>query len=467
MVFSSLSFIFVFLPIVLLCLNLAKNNTRAYNFILTASSVYFYFVGEKGFVLVLLASSVIDYTIGSKIHSSLDDPKKAKFYLKFSIFANLSFLFLFKYSDFFVDQINQMLRVTGSAYQFPLPQIHLPLGISFFTFQTLSYSIDVYRRKVPASHNFPQFMMYVTMFPQLVAGPIVRYIHVIDQLGKKQFQLAVGVERFVIGLAKKVIIADAAAFYADLFFNSNPANLVGPNASVGAWAGAIAYTIQIYFDFSGYSDMAIGLGKILGFTFPENFRHPYTSLSLQDFWRRWHISLSTWFRDYVYIPLGGNRLGPGRTYANQIIVFFLCGLWHGASWNFIAWGLYHGLVMSAEKLCGKQEQVFKFKPLSRIYTILIVMIGWVYFRAVDIHHANAYIGKMFSFDSLNFSALQELPREFYVVCLMGAVFSSPHAYETLMRQKDRTRYVVLSVLFLTSVSLLSVQSFSPFIYFRF
>jgi alginate O-acetyltransferase complex protein AlgI len=425
--------------------------------------MYFYFVGEKEYVLVLAGSAVVDYTIGSKIHANLHDKAKALFYLKFSIVANLGFLFLFKYADFFVEQVNNISSLVGHPTHFPLPHMHLPLGISFFTFQTLSYSIDVYRRKVPASHNFPEFLMYVTMFPQLVAGPIVRYIHVIDQLGKKQFALYEGVERFVIGLAKKVIIADSAAYYADLFFNANPNHISG----AGAWAGALAYTVQIYFDFSGYSDMAIGLGRILGFRFPENFNHPYRAVSLQDFWRRWHISLSTWFRDYLYIPLGGNRKGPVRAYINQIIVFLLCGLWHGASWNFVFWGMYHGLIMSAEKFFKVEGGLFKYSFINRLLTIFIVLIGWVYFRALDMNHANIYLSHMFNMKVIDVVDFMALPTDFFYVLILGFIFSSATPF-LLFAQKSRGfRTIALVILFVVCIGLLSVQSFSPFIYFRF
>ncbi len=238
----------------------------------------------------------------------------------------------------------------------------------------MSYSIDVYRGEIKASRSFRDFLMYVSLFPQLVAGPIVRYSQVQYQIENKKYQISSGLERFILGLAKKILIADSASFYADLMFDADPSQLT----LVAAWVGIIAYTIQIYFDFSGYSDMAIGLGRIIGFQFPENFQHPYTATSIQDFWRKWHISLSTWFRDYLYIPLGGNRLGKARTYLNQMIVFALCGLWHGASWNFLVWGLFHGGMLTFEKKFSIRKTFLGKVLLARIYTMILVMIGWVF-----------------------------------------------------------------------------------------
>jgi alginate O-acetyltransferase complex protein AlgI len=462
MIFSSYEFLFVFLPIALFLLNLCRNRPSLFNFATTLLSLYFYARGEKYYVLILIISSLIDYYVGAKIEHSPTHQNKKK-YLKLSIISNLLILIVFKYTDFIIDQINSLASITGISLKIPLTHIPLPLGISFFTFQSMSYSIDVYRGEVKASRSFRDFLMYVSMFPQLVAGPIVRYIDVEAQIQNKKFNIISGIERFIIGLAKKVLIADLASFYADLFFGAPAQNLT----LIAAWLGIIAYTVQIYFDFSGYSDMAIGLGRIIGFDFPENFNHPYSAKSIQDFWRRWHISLSTWFRDYLYIPLGGNKLGKTRTYINQILVFFLCGLWHGASWNFVVWGLFHGFWLTIEKAFTHKLFFLKHAVFAHYYTLIMVMIGWVFFRASDLTQSLVYLNSMFNLNHFTLSQLSIVPFEFVIMLVLAIPFATSKPYKIYKVLPVKIKYSSLGLIFLLSVSMLSVQSFSPFIYFRF
>jgi alginate O-acetyltransferase complex protein AlgI len=462
MIFSSYEFLFAFLPFALLLLNSTKNRPNLFNLVTTVLSLYFYARGEKYYVLILIISSLIDYYVGAKIEQATNQDERKK-YLKLSIISNLLILIVFKYTDFIITQINSVSGLTDLNFSLPLSHIPLPLGISFFTFQSMSYSIDIYRGEVKASRSFRDFLMYVSMFPQLVAGPIVRYIDVEAQIQNKKFNVTSGIERFVIGLAKKVIIADLASFYADLFFGAPAQNLT----FVAAWMGIIAYSVQIYFDFSGYSDMAIGLGRILGFDFPENFNHPYSARSIQDFWRRWHISLSTWFRDYLYIPLGGNKRGKFRTYLNQIIVFFLCGLWHGASWNFVIWGLFHGFWLTVEKAFTNKLFFLKHAIFAHYYTLIMVIIGWVFFRANDLSQSLFFLNTMFDISQFNFTQLSTISPEFIVMLLLAIPFATSRPYKVYKILPSPIKNIALCLLFILSISLLSVQSFSPFIYFRF
>ena len=476
MVFSSVIFLFVFLPIFLLVYFLVPNKVQLKNLVLLLFSLLFYAWGEQEIVLIMLASCVVDYWSARAIEKGY-----RKWGLVCSLLFNLGFLLIFKYLDFtfevYNDLISSLFPEKSLPYLASLPHIALPIGISFYTFQTMSYTIDVYYGKVKANKSFIEFSTYVTMFPQLVAGPIVRYADIQKSLSERTttvHDFAIGAERFIIGLAKKVLIANYFAYWADYVFGL-------PDYSLGtavAWVGIICYSFQIYFDFSGYSDMAIGLGRMLGFRILENFNYPYISKSIKEFWRRWHISLSSWFRDYLYIPLGGNRKGRGRTYLNLFIVFFITGLWHGSSWNFIVWGLFHGLFLVFERL-GLDKVLDKlWKPIQHIYTLLIALVGWVFFRADDLPTALDYLGTMFIFNvdtTVNFGTFVNFEFVFYfiVACLLSTPFylNLTNKYITA----ERTNYtlalnvhrVMLVGLLIITIIFVSSSSYNPFIYFRF
>jgi len=392
MVFSSVTFLFFFLPICLGGYYLLGSRLR--NGWLLLSSLAFYTWGGGALVSLLIISTIVDYAMGWVVSSGVNTGNRSLIRLGVagSVVVNLGLLSYFKYANFFVEQLNS-LGFGDIAWD----SVVLPIGISFFTFQSMSYTIDVSRGRVEHLRNPLDFALYVTLFPQLVAGPIVRFHEISDQLRNRVVSIenfALGAARFSHGLAKKVLIADSVAPIADAAFGAEAAGL-GPAA---AWLGIAAYTIQIYFDFSGYSDMAIGLGSMFGFTFPENFRRPYSAVSITDFWRRWHITLSNWFRDYLYIPLGGSRRGSGRTMGNLWIVFVLVGIWHGANWTFLLWGVYHGAWLVGERLTGQRatDQGASLAPLRRAVTLLAVMVGWVMFRSTTAGHAFEYLGAMFS-----------------------------------------------------------------------
>src|SRR5436190_13114691 len=373
MLFTSPVFLFLFLPLVLGTYSLLGR--RARNGFLLAASLLFYAWGEGIFVLVMCGSIVANYLFGR----ALDASGQRTGLLAVAVATNLALLGCFKYANFLVDNLNAASAVLHVA-PLHLEPIHLPIGISFFTFHALSYLIDVARRRVRAQRSPIDFGLYITLFPQLIAGPIIRYHDIAAQLAGRTVRrerFAAGVRRFVLGLGKKTLIADTLALPADAIFALPPASLT---ASL-AWAGALLYTLQIYCDFSAYSDMAIGLARMLGFEFLENFDYPYVSRSITEFWRRWHISLSRWFRDYLYIALGGNRRGPRRTYVNLVTVFFLCGLWHGANWTFVVWGLYHGLFLVLERRGAAAWLAARPAWLARAYTVFVVLVGWVFFRA--------------------------------------------------------------------------------------
>ncbi len=382
MVFSSLSFLCVFLPVVflghLLCRPLALRNA-----LLIAASLVFYAYGEPVYVLLMVASCLANYVFALAIGRGAG---RRRWALALAVVANLGMLGVFKYADMLVGIVDGAFGLA-----LPLPELALPLGISFYTFQALSYVIDVWRGGVEASRRFTDVLLYISFFPQLIAGPIVKYHDIDEQIRDRRVTAegaALGLRRFCFGLAKKVLIANQCAVAVDYLFAQDPASL---NVIAG-WTAAIAYTLQIYFDFSGYSDMAIGLGHLFGFTIPENFRYPYVATSIQGFWRRWHISLSTWFLEYLYIPLGGNRRGRRRTVLNKLCVFFLCGLWHGASWTFVAWGLIHGLFLMLEEYLPLRRLP---KALGHLYALLVVCLAFVLFRASTFAQAGGVIASMF------------------------------------------------------------------------
>ena len=385
MVFSSLTFLCVFLPIVVILYGIFPVKWR--NFLLLAASLVFYAWGEPRYILIMLFSTVFDYINGRLIeyYDKQQKQKAKKRVVMVSIVGNLGILAFFKYTDMLIVSWNQI-----TASNLSLLKIALPIGISFYTFQTMSYTIDVYRGLVKAQHNLISFGMYVCMFPQLIAGPIVRYQTIADQIDERKENNAVwvaGMQRFILGLAKKVILANQIGRLWEEISTTQMAQL----STAGAWLGAIAYTFQIYFDFSGYSDMAIGLGKMFGFTFPENFKHPYESKSITEFWRRWHITLSTWFREYVYIPLGGNRKGLKRQIVNLLIVWFLTGLWHGASWNFVLWGLYYFVLLVIEKVFLLAKMQRWPRVLQHFYALFFIVTGWVVFAIEDFHKMGQYL----------------------------------------------------------------------------
>ncbi|MCE9613345.1 MAG: MBOAT family protein [Lentisphaerae bacterium] len=485
MVFSSTVFVFLFLPLVLLA-NLALPRLWMRNLWLLIASLFFYAWGEQDFALVMVASILMNYVLGLLVYRFRDRRHAARGMLGLAVALNLALLGAYKYANFLADNLNLLLRIAGRP-EIHLSPVHLPIGISFFTFQALSYVVDVYRGDARVQRNPLNFGLYVSLFPQLIAGPIVRYKDVDAQIDNRatSFELcSSGVRRFVIGLAKKMVLANTFARVADRVFDLPAAELT---AGV-AWTGALAYALQIYFDFSGYSDMAIGLGRILGFRFLENFNFPYTATSIRDFWRRWHLSLSTWFRDYLYIPLGGNRGSAARTGFNLVLVFFLCGLWHGASWTFVLWGLYHGLFLLIERTPWSAGLSRLPRPLQHLYALLAVLVGWVLFRATSLPHALAFLGAMAgqaSGDGIVLHSAMLWNREFVLTFAVGLIAATP-VWPALAERAHRAAQdggpaagwmhalgqvvldlAVLPVLFIFCAMLLARGTYNPFIYFRF
>ncbi len=476
MVFSSPVFLFLFLPVTLAVYYVLPGRFR--NLWLLAMSLLFYGWGEPKFLPVMLASIIVNFVLALWI-DRYDDRRQARVALTLAVAVNIGLLVAFKYTNFLVDGVNGLLH-PWHVTTFVVPQIALPIGISFFTFHALSYVIDVYRRDAPALRNPFDMGLYISLFSQLVAGPIIRYHDIAPQLRNRAVDRAMfasGVERFVVGLGKKVAIANTLAVPADLIFGA-PADQLTTGI---AWLGVVCYALQIYFDFSGYSDMAIGLGLMFGFRFRENFNYPYISQSVTEFWRRWHISLSTWFRDYLYIPLGGNRVPPWRMYANLVVVFFLCGLWHGASLNFVAWGLYFGVFLVIERMGLSDWLARRWKPFRHLYLLLVVLVSWVLFRANTLTDATHYLTTMFGFSEQP-PAPQPvalyLDAERVVALAVGMVGSAPlvPAVRTWLRQAGSpgmraganvVEMTLLTCLLLLSATLLAAGTYNPFIYFRF
>jgi alginate O-acetyltransferase complex protein AlgI len=476
-VFASPLFLFAFLPLALLLYYATP--TRARNFTLLCLSLLFYAWGELQWVVVMLASVAFNW-LGAILVDALTGHSQQRKVLGAIVALNLAALGYFKYAGFALENVSALLTRLGAQ---PLPpfQQHLPLGISFFTFHAISYVVDVYRGQSRALKNPLDTALYVALFPQLIAGPIIRYHYIEEQLkarGGGIEDLERGIVRFVIGLAKKVLIANVVARAADQIFALPPEQL-----SFGvAWLGVVAYALQIYFDFSGYSDMALGLGRMFGFHFPENFAHPYASKSITEFWRRWHISLSSWFRDYVYIPLGGNRGSSARTYSNLVIVFLLCGLWHGASWTFVLWGALHGAFLVLERARLGPRLSALPPAVQHVYTLLVVLVGWVFFRAADLPQALVFLKAMAGGSGLSVPgypvALYATPAVLLAGAL-GMLFSFPLAapiartFDTraptyLPAWLTRTLAVVATVLLLAlSAASLATHTYNPFIYFRF
>ena len=473
MVFSTTLFLLYFLPIFLLVYNLVGRKWK--NLVILIASILFYSWGAPKFVFVIVGSTILDFYLVQQIYKSTK-VKLRKLLLGLSIFMNLGLLAYFKYANFFVENLNSALESVGFS-ELSWTSVALPIGISFYTFQTLTYSIDVYRKVHAPLEKVTDYLMYIMSFPQMIAGPIVRFSSIANQITDRKEVIddkLIGFYRFCIGLAKKVLIANVMAEQADLIFDGQLSEM-----SMGtAWIGMLAYTFQIYFDFSGYSDMAIGLGRMMGFRFPENFDSPYISKNISEFWRRWHITLGAFMRDYLYIPLGGNRVkSKGRLFFNLWIVFLLSGLWHGASWNFVIWGAYHGLFLILDRLflirfLNKMGAIF-----STLFTFLIVMIGWVIFRLEDLASINIYLVKLFSFD-FNFE-INSVP-SFWFIAIIATFFSIFTAFKIGRKIENFVLFqnylkvsnhfiFTLSAIVLLVVSMISVTSsdFNPFIYFRF
>ena len=466
MVFTSTIFLGLFLPLLFATYFLA--NTAARPYVLLVFSLLFYAWGEPTAVVVMVALMVANYALGRTIAAVGKRRHLAAAVVATGVVLDLGALVCYKYLGFFAANLLPALKLCGVT--FAVPEIALPIGISFYVFQIVSYLVDIYRGDVAAQRNPFKFMLYVSLFPQLIAGPIVRYQTIAADIEDRALRfenVVAGLRRFVLGLGKKVLVADVAATVADAVFAQ-------PAASVPcawAWIGAVAYTLQIYFDFSGYSDMAIGLGRVFNFRFLENFDHPYSSCSVQEFWRRWHISLSTWFRDYLYIPLGGNRKGKARMFLNMFTVFFLCGLWHGASWNFVVWGVYHGVGLVVER-AGLGNLVKRLpRPLANAYLMLFVIVGWVFFRAPDLGYACGYLADMFGGSSAAFRsfapALDVISIDRLLLMVVGIVASYP-VFEPLARRiAEPFRLAVGALFFLVTYVIAMTSTYSPFIYFRF
>lgn len=467
MVFSSLIFLFIFFPLTLLLYFIARN-IKTKNFILVVASLIFYSWGEPVWVILLIFSSILDYTVSHAIEKHRNQPI-TKFYLAVSVIINLGLLAIFKYSGFFISTINSAFGLS-----LPEPAFSLPIGISFYTFQTMSYSIDVYRGNVKAQKSFMNFLMFVSLFPQLIAGPIVRYSDIEDQISKRTVTteaFSAGMTRFMAGLGKKVLIANYAGSLATSLLKD-----IDSAAVMSVWFGVLFYAFQIYFDFSGYSDMAIGLGKMFGFDYPENFKYPYISTSITEFWRRWHITLSSFFRDYVYIPLGGNRVGVPRQILNLLIVWGLTGLWHGASWNFVLWGLYYFFFLCLEKFILKKFFDKIPSPIRWLYSMSVVLVGWMIFYFDDFQTlitafsvAFGHAGNAFTDPVSETLVINNVP-----FILIAAIASTPvlNVIRRLVEKSSPLSESILRIVYNIVMLILCVASlvgstYNPFLYFRF
>jgi alginate O-acetyltransferase complex protein AlgI len=486
MLFTEPTFLFAFLPLLLALYyvpgrlkpaptSVSRGGRRQPalhygNWLLVIASVVFYARGAGAFTSLILGSIAFNYVAALLVDRWRGRPAGRRV-LILSVGANLLSLAIFKYAGFLATNVNALLGLSGVA-PLAVPQVLLPIGISFFTFHSISYIVDVYRRDAAAQKRPVEAALYLLLFPQLIAGPIIRYREIAAQLSARvhsEADFAIGVRRFIVGLAKKMLVANIVAVPADRIFAMPAAELTAAHA----WLAVTCYTLQIYFDFSGYSDMAIGLGRMFGFRFPENFRYPYTATSIQDFWRRWHITLSAWFRDYLYVPLGGNRVGRRRLYANLLTVFFLCGLWHGASWTFVVWGLLHGAVLIAERVGLGARLDRAPRPVRHVYVLLVVMLTWVFFRADSFGHALAMLGAMAGLSGgapTAYSASWYVTPELMLALAAGIVGSMP-ILPALARVRLQPAYALahaaLLLLLAASVLLIAARTYNPFIYFRF
>ena len=468
MTFSSVIFLFVFFPVVFLLYALIPQKTVR-NVILAAASLVFYAFGEPIAVIIMVISIIFNYFFGRAAAGEKHD-KLAVF---LAVLVNIGLLIGYKYTGFFAETFNS---ITGLGI--PVPQIRLPIGISFFTFQGLSYVIDVYRDKKSVQKSLFSVLLYISFFPQLIAGPIVRYEDIAKQLDEREFtadRIARGINRFIYGLGKKVLIANQMGIVADTVFGFSPSDV----GMLPSWLGAVCYTLQIFFDFSGYSDMAIGLGCMFGFDFRENFDYPFIAPNIQNFWRRWHISLSTWFKEYVYIPLGGNRKGKARTTVNKLIVFFLTGFWHGANFTFIVWGMLHGVCQMLETYQIIPTKKKWFRPIGHIYTMLVVILAFVLFRADTLTQGFSLIGNMFSGASGTAAVnaeIMSMTSVMFMISLAFAVILSTPVFKVIRAKVSKTgaaeaynyvSYIGSLLIFLLCILSLVSSKYNPFIYFRF
>jgi alginate O-acetyltransferase complex protein AlgI len=475
MVFSSSIFLVYFLPIFLIIYYLSPK--KAKNFVLLFSSIFFYSWGAPKFIFVIIGTTIVDFHLVKWMDRSENETKR-KLLLILSVCMNLGLLFYFKYSNFFIENFNVLLKLFD-VNEISWTKLMLPIGISFYTFETMTYVVDVYRKVHKPLHNFWDYQVYIILFPKLIAGPIIRYHEISDQITDRSTNETIenkltGFYRFVIGLAKKVLIANTLGLQADQVFALSPTDI----STTTAWIGILAYTFQIYFDFSGYSDMAIGIGKMIGFKFPENFNNPYIAQGITDFWRRWHMTLGAWMRNYLYIPLGGNKVKTKRRlYFNLWFVFLASGLWHGASWSFIIWGAYHGLFLVLER-----AGLLKFykrigKTFSVIITFLIVVTGWVFFRVENIDKALLFIQKMYVWNSSGLSVTLQSEFSFtFLIAVLFSFFAFPKIGEKIQNMiyyndYSLSRYFSMALisllLFFISLSAITASGFNPFIYFRF
>ena len=459
MIFSSIIFIYYFLPLLLLIYFIVPNKYK--NLILLIFSLIFYFLGEPKYIIVLILSCIINYIISKQIEKN----KHRKLYLIISLIYNIGNLLVFKYTDFFIQNINNILNTN-----IPYLYIIMPIGISFYTFQIIGYIIDVYNQKHKSSKNLLNFMTYVCLFPQLVAGPIVRYSTIEEELTNRTHNFenfSNGIKRFVIGLSKKVLLANVLGEFTKSFITET---------ILSSWLKPIAYTLQIYFDFSGYSDMAIGLGLMFGFKFLENFNYPLIASSITDFWRRWHISLSSWFRDYVYIPLGGNRVSKLKWIRNLFVVWFLTGFWHGASWNFIIWGLYFGIILVIEKLyTGKYLE--KTKIIKYIYSFIIIVISFLIFNSTTTTEIFNSLKNMFCLNNIPFTNQETIYylKSYLILLIISFISATPLLKNTISKIKNTKYKIIIDILepityiilLILSTAFLIDESFNPFLYFRF
>lgn len=472
MVFSSSLFLLYFLPVFLLLYYISPNKMK--NYVALLASVVFYAWGAPTFIFIVLGSIIADFYAVKLMHTS--EGRTKKYLVSFSIALNIGMLLYFKYANFFVDNLNAIMESTGGK---PLEwvKVALPIGISFFSFQKMTYAVDVYRKVHAPLKKITDFALYILMFPQLIAGPIVRFNEIADQLEDRRYNETAdnrltGFFRFALGLGKKVLIANVLGEYADSVFALNPADM----STATAWMGVLAYAFQIYYDFAGYSDMAIGLGRMIGFDFLENFNNPYISQNISEFWRRWHISLGRWMLDYLYIPLGGNRVSVGRLYFNLWLVFIISGFWHGAAWNFVAWGAFHGFFLIADRLFLLKVYKTIGKYPSIFITFIITLVGWVLFRAESLQYALDFTERMFSFTA---GPAVYISNKVWTILITGAFFSFWAGFgkieqwqEKVFSKKQSLRTLVFmtlasAIFFIISLAAITSSGFNPFIYFRF
>ena len=469
MLFSSITFLFLFLPIVMAVYYIVPG--RGKNIVLLIASLFFYAWGEPVYVVLMILSILFNYFCGRDIQANGEDAGKAKLSLAFAVTVNILILGFFKYYGFILDTVNSLL-----PSDIPYRELPLPVGISFYTFQAISYLVDIYRKKAEPQKNILYFALYISMFPQLIAGPIVRYVDIEAQLRNRKIsirRLGQGAVFFIIGLAKKVVIANTAGSVFDQISGVPASSL----SMLTAWVGVFSYAFQIYFDFSGYSDMAVGLGKMFGFEFKKNFDYPYISKSITEFWRRWHISLSTWFREYVYIPLGGNRCSVSRNIFNLMVVWALTGMWHGAAWNFIAWGVYYGVILVMEKYIWGDSLERLPGVVRHIYTIILVLVGWVFFFSPSLGYSLRYLAAMVGGGAgIVDSKGAFLLLTHWLLYLLAVLGSSALGMRLLnavprMIRGEKAKAVSAAVIymgiFVVSVAFLVTDTFNPFLYFRF